>query len=83
MSYGSFLHANLIHVEKLSSSMRTRRYLTLSVGFSVRKLTHELFYCFIQRHLGWLVGCLSLLLCSVTCRCSLRRCVKLRCQDAL
>lgn len=35
MSSGSFLQANLIRVERLPSSMRPRRYLTLSLVFPV------------------------------------------------
>lgn len=45
---------NLVRVERLSSSRRVRRYLTLSLGLPV-----SFSIVFLQRHLGCLVNFLS------------------------
>lgn len=59
ISSGSFLHANLICIERLLLSTRARRYLTFSFGVPVNKLTRKFFYCFVQRRLSRLVDSLS------------------------
>lgn len=59
MSSGSFLHANLICIERLLLSTRARRYLTLSFGLPVNKLTREFFCCFIQCCLSRFIGSLD------------------------
>lgn len=54
MFSGSFLHPNLVRVERLSSPRRARRYLTLSLGLPV-----SFSIVFLQCHLGCLVNFLS------------------------